>query len=419
MSSHLSGLFSTFFWLHGNNLQSIDQIRSNLCRFFIDIHFNWSIIILYRIIDREEDSSRDSHGNRDEKRRAAMVIRAKKETLKRIWLKLSEGICEFINFHYKVEGKQNEAVQRNAMEDYAKIAINIKAEFIECKKYFFNSFKKLFTAWFDFLLNDWLRLVLAPVVVVRAHAWIVQQIDFLQVSERPEVHVNLMQFVVIERNNFQFVIALEEVTVDAFNAVVWSLETLEHRSMTQKVLRQSSNFVVVNEEVDQLVQVVESVFRNFLNLVLRQIQSLQLRHSREVVALDEFQPAVVDDVLEETGEENASVEARQVRNSAVLNPNVFDFFVRVSVLMLTRNRCDAHIRRVDNQILNLAAVKTTERDKCYESLSAHETLMKLTHNSSWTCTWVQCPSTAFPYRVWQSFGSNRRNVRHWWTPNAC
>lgn len=152
--------------------------------------------------------------------------------------------------------------------------------------------------------------------------------------------------------------------------------------MTQKVLRQSSNFVVVNEEVDQLVQVVESVFRNFLNLVLRQIQSLQLWHSREVVALDEFQPAVVDDVLEETGEENASVEARQVRNSAVLNPNVFDFFVRVSVLMLTRNRCDAHIRRVDNQILNLAAVKTTERGKCYESLSAHETLMKLTHNSS-------------------------------------
>lgn len=126
----------------------------------------------------------------------------------------------------------------------------------------------------------------------------------------------------------------------------------------QKIRRQSSQLIVLDEKVNQLVEVVEQIFGDFSDFVVLQVQSLQLRHAGEVIASDKFHAAVGDDVLDEIREENAGVEAGQVRRAAISNPNVLDVAVGVSVLVLARDRRDSDVRRVDVHVLDLAAIQT-------------------------------------------------------------
>lgn len=134
--------------------------------------------------------------------------------------------------------------------------------------------------------------------------------------------------------------------------------------MAQELFGNCLKLIVRDKEVDQIVEVVESIFRHFLELIGRQVKSLQHRHSREVVAIDELQAAVVDEIFDEIREENSSIEARQVGDAAVADPNVLDVAVSFSVLMLAGYRSDSHARRVDEEILDLTTIKTPKRVKC-------------------------------------------------------
>jgi hypothetical protein len=83
--------------------------------------------------------------------------------------------------------------------------------------------------------------------------------------------------------------------------------------VAQELFGNCLKLIVRDKEVDQIVEVVESVFRHFLELIGRQVKSLQHRHSREVIAIDELQAAVVDEIFDEIREENSSIEARLLR----------------------------------------------------------------------------------------------------------
>lgn len=190
------------------------------------------------------------------------------------------------------------------------------------------------TARFELLRDDADGLQMAPIIVVGADANIVLQVDFLQVPEGTEVDGDLRQSIVVERHDFQSVIALEEVRVDCLDAVIRRLEALEHMRARQKIRRQSSQLIVFDEKVNQLVEVVEQIFGDFGDFVVLQVQSLQLWHAGEVIAHNEFHAAVGDDVLDEIREENAGIEAGQVGRAAISNPNVLDVAVGVSVLVL-------------------------------------------------------------------------------------
>lgn len=76
------------------------------------------------------------------------------------------------------------------------------------------------TARFEFLRDDADGLQMAPIIVVGADANIVLQVDFLQVLEGTEVDGDLRQAIVVERHDFQSVIALEEVRVDCLETVI-------------------------------------------------------------------------------------------------------------------------------------------------------------------------------------------------------
>lgn len=214
------------------------------------------------------------------------------------------------------------------------------------------------TTRLEFLSDDADGLQMAPIIVVGADANIVLQIDFLQVLERTEVDGDLRQSIVVERHNFQSMIAFEEVRVDCLETVVRCLEALEHRRTRQKIRRQSSQLIVFDKEVHQFVEVVEQIFGDFCNFIVLQVQSLQLWHAREVIARDKFHTAVGDDVLDEIWEEDASIEAGQIRRATISNPNVLDIAVGVSVLVLARDRSDSYVRRVDVHVLDLATVQT-------------------------------------------------------------
>lgn len=75
----------------------------------------------------------------------------------------------------------------------------------------------LLAARLDFLLHDAGRLVFSPVIKVRVHTWVVEQIDFLQVSEWSEVGVDFVEAIVVERNDFQAWIVLKEVCRQQFD----------------------------------------------------------------------------------------------------------------------------------------------------------------------------------------------------------
>lgn len=111
--------------------------------------------------------------------------------------------------------------------------------------------------------------------------------------------------------------------------------------MVQEISRQSSQLIVFDEKVDEIRKLVQSVFGYRVNQIAVELQRLQLWHASKVITLNELQFAAGDDVLEEIGEENLRVKVRQMRRLAIFDPNVFDFEVRVAILMEPVNMSDS------------------------------------------------------------------------------
>lgn len=156
-------------------------------------------------------------------------------------------------------------------------------------------------------------------------------------------------------------IILEEISFEHFNAIVGCLESLEHQCMIQQISWQSFELVIVDEEIYKIRKVIKCIFWNRFDEVAVEIQRLQLRHSGKVFALNELQLAAGHDVLEQVREEDLCVEVRQVRHLAVFDPHIFDFEVRAALLMKPMNVCDSYVGCANNEFINFASVKSSEK----------------------------------------------------------
>lgn len=114
---------------------------------------------------------------------------------------------------------------------------------VEC--HFVRFRRNLFARGFDFSLNDISRFEFTPVIVVSADASVVLQVNSLQVVESSEVTVDLLQFVVINGDDFQDWIVAEEFSINALQRVVACLKSFEVLGFAQKLTRQCAVQVVV------------------------------------------------------------------------------------------------------------------------------------------------------------------------------
>lgn len=131
--------------------------------------------------------------------------------------------------------------------------------------------------------------------------------------------------------------------------------------MVQEISRQSSQLIVFDEKVNEIRKLVQSVFGYRVNQIAVELQRLQLWHASKVITLNELQFAAGDDVLEEVWEENLRVKVRQVCRLTLFDPNVFDFEVRVAILMEPVNMSDSIVRCVDCNFFDFTPVQTSEK----------------------------------------------------------
>lgn len=69
-------------------------------------------------------------------------------------------------------------------------------------------------------MNNCRRLDFSPIIVGRADARIIHQVEFLEVLVRPKVDADLSQLIVVKCSNLESKVVLEKVGGDCFNAVV-------------------------------------------------------------------------------------------------------------------------------------------------------------------------------------------------------